>query len=332
MKKKYKNGLVIGKFMPFHNGHKSLIDFALLHCEKVYVLVDHLLKEKISVKKRKDWIKKTYKYNKNVIVNGFKEYMPQEEKESNLFWNIWDEKIKDFCNPDVLFASEKYGIKLSKVLGCEFIPFDINRNVFFDISATKIRNNIVDNFDYLPNEVKKDYVLKYVLIGPESTYKSSIGKEITENNIDRISYIPEYAEKYIKDLEIKKIMKKDLEIFFYTQKAYIKLMIKTKIKQNILIDSDYLTTYVYYKLLFKKVPKKYEKELNKNTLGKTYLLFRNDNEYINDSHRIISEEECFRNEWFNECEKIKKKLGLKYHIIEGSYEEKKEKVVKLILK
>ncbi|MFI5265494.1 MAG: adenylyltransferase/cytidyltransferase family protein [Candidatus Levyibacteriota bacterium] len=37
MKKKYKTGLVIGRFQPFHLGHKYVIEEALRLCDKIYI-------------------------------------------------------------------------------------------------------------------------------------------------------------------------------------------------------------------------------------------------------------------------------------------------------
>lgn len=37
--KKYKVGIVIGRFQPFHNGHKYLIEEALKICDRIFIMV-----------------------------------------------------------------------------------------------------------------------------------------------------------------------------------------------------------------------------------------------------------------------------------------------------
>lgn len=36
---KYKVGIVIGRFQPFHNGHKYLIEKAFEYCDKIFIMV-----------------------------------------------------------------------------------------------------------------------------------------------------------------------------------------------------------------------------------------------------------------------------------------------------
>ena len=59
----YKNGkkaLVIGKFMPFHKGHKELIEFASIHANCVKILVLGNDNEPIDVKQRVQWIEDSF--------------------------------------------------------------------------------------------------------------------------------------------------------------------------------------------------------------------------------------------------------------------------------
>src|SRR5712671_1349668 len=52
-----KKGLVIGKFMPFHKGHKALIDFAMRNCDELIVLICAEINEPIPAAQRYMWLK-----------------------------------------------------------------------------------------------------------------------------------------------------------------------------------------------------------------------------------------------------------------------------------
>ena len=43
--KKYKLGMYLGRFQPFHNGHKSIVDKMLEECEEVLVVIGSADKE-----------------------------------------------------------------------------------------------------------------------------------------------------------------------------------------------------------------------------------------------------------------------------------------------
>jgi cytidyltransferase-like protein len=51
------SGLIIGKFMPPHQGHKYLVDFARNYCGKLTVMVCSIQQEPIEGKLRYEWMK-----------------------------------------------------------------------------------------------------------------------------------------------------------------------------------------------------------------------------------------------------------------------------------
>ncbi|MCX7999646.1 MAG: adenylyltransferase/cytidyltransferase family protein, partial [Leptospiraceae bacterium] len=111
------NGLILGKFYPFHNGHKYLIEEALKRCDHLTVLVCSLKRETIDGKLRYKWVKETFP---NVNVIHVTDENPQYPEEHPDFWEIWKATIQR-AHPEpihVLFTSEYYGNPLSQVLSC----------------------------------------------------------------------------------------------------------------------------------------------------------------------------------------------------------------------
>lgn len=54
-----KRGLVIGKFMPIHNGHTALINFAASQCDELIVSMSYTPDDKINPELRFQWIKES---------------------------------------------------------------------------------------------------------------------------------------------------------------------------------------------------------------------------------------------------------------------------------
>lgn len=77
-----------------HNGHKALIDFALNHCDQLYVVCasDY---EDISVARRCAWLSETYQVDDRVMVVPFsysEDDLPNTSESSREVSRIWSER------------------------------------------------------------------------------------------------------------------------------------------------------------------------------------------------------------------------------------------------
>ena len=77
-----KKGLVLGKFMPLHNGHLSLFDFAGQHCDELVILLCYTDKEPINGALRELWLKDTLAKIPNTVVVSY-QYDEHELSGSN---------------------------------------------------------------------------------------------------------------------------------------------------------------------------------------------------------------------------------------------------------
>lgn len=191
-RQKPKNGFVLGKFMPPHKGHEFLCNFAQEYVENLTILVCSLPNEPIDGKLRFKWMKELFP-KCNVV--HCEEILPQEPSEHPDFWDIWYDVIKRYHPEplDVIFASEFYGKKLAEDQNCQFVPCDFGRSAV-NISATQIRNNPFENWQYIPDIVKPYYSKRICLIGVESTGKTILGKQLAE--MYNAAYLPEYGRTY----------------------------------------------------------------------------------------------------------------------------------------
>lgn len=322
---KYKNGLVIGKFLPPHKGHEYLIRFAKECCEQLTVIVDCVDGQIIAPEIRKMWLEEVIH---GIKVIALKDNMPQAPEEHSDFWNIWKNKIEEVSGKnDVLIASEHYGFNLAHVLNCDFIQCDINR-YSIDISATTLKQNIYQHWDMLLPSARNHFMKKICLIGPESTGKSTIAKELSTkyNTI----YVPEYAETLLKSqngilydhnmLEIAHIQKnKEKSLSYMTNKFMF-------------CDSDCITTLVWANHLFNRQHTEIEFIAEHEHYDITFLLYP-DTKWVFDEHRNLdsnSSSDIFRLTMFKQMESYLHKYNRNYQIIHGNFIHKKEQIINYV--
>lgn len=176
-----KNALLLGKFMPFHLGHKALIDFAAKQCDQLTVLVCASDQETMPGELRQQWIAETYVDQPQISVDllHYKEAeLPNSSESSRTISKVWAHKLK-ILYPEVnlFISSEPYGAYVAEYMGIDYHVFDQDREQV-PISATKIRENPIQYWDFLPEAVKPHYHRKVVLLGTESTGKSTMAEKL----------------------------------------------------------------------------------------------------------------------------------------------------------
>jgi HTH-type transcriptional repressor of NAD biosynthesis genes len=150
------NGLILGKFLPFHKGHEALINFGLSICEHLTVAVVSKRDEVIPMEIRLGWLKDHFAAC-TITITPFYHDLPHDGKFTEADRLLWCEAIKTrFPKIDVLISSESYGHNLAEYMGIEHREFDAKRTAI-PVSATAIRNNPMAYREYLPKEVQLYY-------------------------------------------------------------------------------------------------------------------------------------------------------------------------------
>lgn len=187
-------GLVLGKFLPPHQGHEYLIRTAAERVDELVIVVDPVFDELIPVATRIQWMQQICP---RATVLTLKRQLPQYPHEApDDFWQLWEHGLKEILpGPvDVVFASETYGEPLASVLQARFEMVDLARNTV-PISATQIRENPMQHWEFIA-DVAKPYVCKKVCIfGPESVGKSTLTEQLARQ-FDT-AFVPEYARTVI---------------------------------------------------------------------------------------------------------------------------------------
>ncbi|RZK16388.1 MAG: ATPase [Flavobacterium sp.] len=315
-----KRGLVIGKFMPIHNGHIALINFAVSQCDELIVSMSYTHDDKINPDLRFEWIKEIFKNQPKIkpaiVVDDFDiEMLPIQQRTL-----IWADKMREvYPKIDVLFSSEDYGEPFANNLEAEHILFDQPRNLI-PISATLIRNNPFRYWDFIPKEVRLYFVKKICFYGPESTGKSTMAEKMALHY--QTEFAPEVARELItsNDISVDDIIRIGI-----AQTERVKEKAKTANK-ILFCDTDLITTKIYSKHYLNQVPEILN-ELENEIAYDLYFLLDIDVEWVADHLRDFGDK---RLEMFNLFKNELENRGIAYIIISGNYQEREKKVKSII--
>ena len=150
-----RQGLVIGKFMPLHNGHIHLIDFALSHCDLLIIAIVAKPTDGIPIEVRLKWLEWLKETRPNIEVRVVDEALPYTETLQEDAAKIWIDYFKKyFSDINVIISSEHYGNMLAEAMSVEHLYYDVER-VNTKISGYEIRKCPSKHFEFVPEIVRK---------------------------------------------------------------------------------------------------------------------------------------------------------------------------------
>ncbi len=185
-------GFLLGKFLPPHDGHVFLCDFARGYCDELTILVCTLDGDPIPGALRFQWMRELFP---DCRVLHLAEDVPQEPADHPEFWDIWRGIVQRFHPEpiDFVFASEDYGNRLAAEVGARFVPVDIPREAV-PVSGEAIRADPFANWRYIPPPVRPYFVKKICIFGPESTGKTTLARDLAAR-LETV-HVPEYGRVY----------------------------------------------------------------------------------------------------------------------------------------
>ncbi len=307
-------GLVIGKFMPIHEGHIALIRFAVAHCNELIVSMSYQDNDPIPGPLRFSWLKEIFQNEQKIklynVVDDFDdESLPWEHRT-----RIWaDFLLSRYGKIDVVVSSEEYGSFLARHLNANHISFDEERKRV-PIQATSIRLKPFDNWNYIPKKVRPYFVKKICFYGPESTGKSVMAQSLAEAY--QTEFVPEVAREIVSsnDFTLDDIIKIGYEHVERTR-------LKSKTANRLLFcDTDLITTQIYCRHYLREVPPVLY-ELEKQITYDQYFLFDIDVLWVADGMRDLGNQ---RIEMFNVFKEELEKRNIPYKLVKGSYQQRQE--------
>lgn len=306
-------GMVLGKFLPPTLGHRYLIDFARAWCPNLTVIIGTLQREPIPGDLRVAWMRELFP---DVSVLHLTDENPQYPHEHPDFWQIWHDSIRRLMptGPDFVFASEEYGFKLAEVLGARYIPVDTPRELV-PVSATQVREQPMLHWRYLPDCVRPWFVRRVCIIGPESTGKSTLAKQLAQQ-YDTLQ-VGEYARGCI-DAHQGRV---DAEMFrlFVRGQAASEQALARQANRILICDSDAFTTALYHELYIGGRPGWIMEEARRRSYDLYLLADPDSTPYIADNQRLHPDK---RQWFFDQCVNWLAERKAPYQILTGAWEQR----------
>ncbi len=178
-------GFIVGKFYPPHRGHKHLIATARGQCDRLVVMIAHHPTQRISGELRKAWLEEIHPDCEIHLV-------PDTLADDSAAWAKFTIEHLGRA-PDMVFTSEAYGDPYARHMQCRHVLVDLERSAV-PISATRIRDRPLDHLDFLEPCVRAHYVRRVVLIGAESTGKTTLARALAGRY--GTGWVPEYGREH----------------------------------------------------------------------------------------------------------------------------------------
>jgi NadR type nicotinamide-nucleotide adenylyltransferase len=322
MKKKWKTGLVIGKFLPPHRGHSHLIETALSQVEQLTIIVCERPSEIefLTGELRASWLRDLFPDARVLVVEDH-----YDETDSALWAHLTVEWLGG--KPDVVFTSENYGAAYTKYLGCDHVLVDLNRESV-PISATRIRANVYANWDFLEAPARAYFAKRVVLLGAESSGTTTLALDLARHY--NTVWVPEYGRDYCEAKYTRGDNTWRSEEFLHIAREQKKRENELARHANrvLICDTDAFATHLWHWRYCGFFEPLLELDMQLMEIPDLYLLTDVNIPFVQDG---VRDGEHIRHEMHKKfIEELEKQPGAPWQLVSGSREERQKRAVQLI--
>jgi len=186
--------LVVGKFLPPHAGHSSVIAAASdADGSRCHVVVCAAPTDAIPATQRAEWIRRSHPDVNVVVVDDICGHLSDTcEPECSL---AWAELVREVLGEriDAVYSSEGYGAPFADALGARHHPVNPERRTH-PVSGTAVRLDPYAQWEHLAPWVRAHYVVRVAVVGAESTGTTTLARELA-GHYDTL-WVPEYGRAY----------------------------------------------------------------------------------------------------------------------------------------
>ena len=320
-----KRGFALGKFMPLHAGHVTLVRSARTLVDELTILLCSLPDDPIPGETRLAWMRTLFP-DCRVLWHSLP--VAQQPGEDPDFWKVWTRIVaKHHPEPiDYLFAGESYGAELAVHIGAMFVPLggrilNSDRNGIGGLSAAAIRAAPWIHWDYLPGPVRDHYALTVCLHGTESVGKSTLAERLADHY--RTNFVPEYGRSHC-EVHGTDCREDDLMLIGDAQQAMIAAA-RPWANRILIADTDALMTAAWSQMMIGYTPD----QLICQKKADLYLMLGTDAPFVDDGTRVYKTPE--QRERFNRIARDTLALSRTNFIeISGTWDERFEAAVAAI--
>ncbi|MEO6997660.1 MAG: AAA family ATPase [Terracoccus sp.] len=189
--RRFRHGLVIGKFYPFHAGHQALVRAATSRCDRVTVEVMVHGVESIPAAVRVGWVQGEHPDTRVVAVFDDADV----DFDSAEVWDLHMAVIESHLDGpvDAVFTSDVYGAELARRLGASWVQVDPGR-ASTPISGTAIRDDPEGSWWALPTPVRRWFTKRVVVLGAGSSGSTTLATALGEHYGTEV--VPEYSREW----------------------------------------------------------------------------------------------------------------------------------------
>lgn len=333
MNKRFRCGLVVGKFCPLHLGHELLIARAQLQCDEL-ILISYTKPgfAGYSSECREHWLKARCPVTGIYVIDDERlallcqehgvaarpvpfDTEPDDVHRHFVAWLLGDVLGKKV---DAVFTSEDYGDGFAAVLAARFgsvvehVCVDKARRTV-PISGTRIRSSAQAHRSYLSAEVFASLIPRTCLLGGESTGKSTLAEALA--SALQTAWAPEYGRELWESRQ-GKLALEDMVHIGRTQVAREHALAQDA-NEVLICDTTPLTTAFYSHELFGTVADELRR-LADRTYQITFLCAP-DFDFVQDGTRQNNAFRLRQHEWYLEQLSA---MGIAYVQLEGSQQKR----------
>ncbi len=310
------NGIILGRFMPPHEGHVALARTATYLVDKLNIIVACTHNDPIPAGVRRDWMESLFP-KARVVLHCTTNRIPTHSLE-------WADIIRQLHPEPInrVIGSEDYLVPLAKSLNAQHFILD-PMWMAFPANSADIRKDPFGHWQSLPSHVRPWYQKRLTLVGPESTGKSYMADLLAQRFGG--PYVPEYGRPYEKYRTPGKYRPEELHYIVDGHIAHRKTL--SMMAGPVLFeDTDPLLTAVWAEMLLGHSLPDLEARIE---LPEHYLLLDADTPWAEDPLRYFAKQEL-REQFFTKIEAKLIAHGARYTHIKGSFKEREAQAVSVV--
>ncbi len=302
------NGVILGRFMPPHEGHVALARTATHLVQRLTIIVACAHDDPIPAGVRRDWMESLFPLAR-VVLHCTPKPIPTDSPDwADIIRRLHPEPINR------VIGSEDYLVPLAKALNAQHFILD-PMWMAFPANSADIRADPFAHWYSLPSHVRPWFQKRLTLVGPESTGKSYMADLLAQKFGG--PYVPEYGRPYEHYRTPGKYRPEELHFIVDGHVAHRKTLAMNA-GPVLFEDTDPLLTAVWAEMLLGHSLPDLEARIE---LPEHYLLLDANTPWAEDPLRYYAKQEL-RETFFA---KIKAKLeqhGASYTLIKGSFSER----------
>lgn len=251
-----KVGLFLTKARPFHKGHELIVQTMTGICDQSCVVISDTKEEFqfLSPDKRYRLVDRKESAN-HWVSSYYDDLAPNPELNekgvatNEAFWEFWLDRVRaveeeyGFFFTHV-FGGEAYCRELAARLGIVAVIIDETRSCY-PTSGTAIRADLLGQWEFLTETGKKLFQKTVVVVGPESSGKTTLCNQLNAYFNQNSILVPEFG-RLLSAQKNNRLNREDFKKILVTQKSMINASRQlTPTFAIVFSDTDYYATYKF---------------------------------------------------------------------------------------